>query len=120
MRDFPWLGAIFTARADLEDELGHFDDAVAMELLALRYKYQRPDLESLAISHRNLAIYLTRPGQDPATAVAHGLAAVLLYGIVGRFAEIKEVLQTVAIDVCEQGKVLIPRTTTRRPTDSGG
>lgn len=53
-----------------------------MELLALRCKYQWPDLESLAISHRNLAIYLTRPGPDPATAVAHGLAAVLLYGIV--------------------------------------
>jgi len=74
-QDWPNLGKVFTALADLEDELGHGQQAIAFEETALRYKYLGGDPEDCAISHFNLANDLMRGGGPPAAALAHRLAA---------------------------------------------
>jgi hypothetical protein len=72
------LGVVFSALADLEDTLGHQQDAIGMEQAALRYKYAAGDPDNTAVSHFNLANYLRRAGREPALVVAHRLAAALL------------------------------------------
>jgi tetratricopeptide (TPR) repeat protein len=74
----PQLGRVFSALADLEDKLGHQDDAISLEQAALRYKYAAGEPDTVAVSHNNLAEYLRRAGGDPGLVVAHRLAAVLL------------------------------------------
>ncbi len=48
------------------------------EEVALGYKYQAGEPEDCAISHHNLANYLERQGADPATVLAHRLAAAAI------------------------------------------
>ena len=52
------LGQVFTALADLEDNLGHRDRAIRHEQTALRYSYAVGEPGDCAISHFNLANYL--------------------------------------------------------------
>ena len=66
------------ALADLEDETGGRAAAVRFEEVALGYKYQAGEPEACAISHHNLANYLERQGADPATVLAHRLAAAAI------------------------------------------
>jgi hypothetical protein len=77
-RDVPGLGKMYSALADLEDETGDRASAVRFEEVALGYKYQAGQPEDRAISHNNLACYLEHQGADPATVMAHRLAAAIL------------------------------------------
>ena len=77
-RDIEMLGKVYTALADLEDETGGRAAAVRFEEVALGYKYQAGEPENCAISHHNLANYLERQGADPATVLAHRLAAAAI------------------------------------------
>ena len=72
------LGKVYGALADLEDETGGRAAAVRFEEVALGYKYQAGEPEDCAISHHNLANYLERQGADPATVLAHRLAAAAI------------------------------------------
>src|SRR6516162_3917057 len=72
------LGPIFSALADLEDELAHATDARRFEETALRFKYFAGDPGSIGVSHFNLANYITRDKGAWRDVVAHRLAAVLL------------------------------------------
>ena len=54
------LGKVLSALADVEDTLGGPATARQFEVAALRYKYIELDPRSIAISHFNLANYLTR------------------------------------------------------------
>jgi hypothetical protein len=72
------LGAVYTALADLEEGTGGRAAAVRFEAVALGYKYQAGEPEGCAISHHNLARYLERQGGDPATVLAHRLAAATI------------------------------------------
>jgi hypothetical protein len=76
--DVAGLGQVFNALAEFEATLGHVDDAIGFVQAALRYKYIGMDPDAAGVSHFNLAGYLLRAGRDPAAALAHGLAAVLL------------------------------------------
>ena len=53
-------------------------EAVRFEEVALGYRYQAGEPEDCAISHNNLASYLERQGADPATVLAHRLAAAAI------------------------------------------
>jgi hypothetical protein len=72
------LGGVYSALATLEDETGDPAAAVRFEEVALGYRYQDGDPEACAISHYNLALYLERQGADPATVLAHRLAAAAI------------------------------------------
>jgi tetratricopeptide (TPR) repeat protein len=76
-KDLRHLGMVFSARADLEDELGHQAEAIELEERALRYSYLAGDVAGIAVSHFNLALYLgsAHRRQD---ALPHRLAAALI------------------------------------------
>ena len=77
--DLEMLGKVFSALAELEDKLGHHGEAIPYEQTALRYKYHAREPVSCAVSHFNLAVYLRRSGEDPRAALAHRLAAALIW-----------------------------------------
>jgi tetratricopeptide (TPR) repeat protein len=72
------LGKVFSAVADLEENLGRPTLARQFEKTALRYKYAQGDLASARISHFNIANYVTRSQGPWSEAIAHRLAAVLI------------------------------------------
>ncbi|MGH3980707.1 MAG: hypothetical protein ACRDRZ_17190, partial [Pseudonocardiaceae bacterium] len=82
--DIPRLGAVYGARAHLEDERGHLQDAVELGRSALRLLYVHPDPRDIAAGHHNLASFLSRaPAGDRAEQRAHRLAAGLLGHLTG-------------------------------------
>jgi hypothetical protein len=60
--DTPMLAKVLSARADLEDKLGHRQAAADLERTALRLAYARPEPRDIAVSHHSLANYLGRLG----------------------------------------------------------
>ncbi len=106
--DLEALGAVLSARADLEDERDHPAEAVALERVALRYKSLHPRPASLAASHHNLAGYLRRAEYPPAEIVAHRLAAALLYLASGRRSDYEDGLRALAGDVRRHGDAPLP------------
>lgn len=73
------LGRVFTALADLEDKLGQHGQAVRFEEDGLRYTYASGEPRDCGISHNNIASYLERAGQKGAAALAHRLAAGIIF-----------------------------------------
>ncbi|MEK7328917.1 MAG: hypothetical protein AAB217_27040, partial [Chloroflexota bacterium] len=76
--EIPMLVKVFGALADLEDEEGHLEQAARFQQIGLRYSYQAGEPEDCAISHNNLAEYLSRLNQPPALVLAHRLAACVI------------------------------------------
>jgi hypothetical protein len=72
------LGKTLSALADLEDNLGRGDEAIALEADALRLKYVAGLPDAIAVSHFNLSNYLVRHEGDPSEALAHRLAAAVI------------------------------------------
>ncbi|MGH3975622.1 MAG: AAA family ATPase, partial [Pseudonocardiaceae bacterium] len=58
--DITALGAVYSARADLEAARGHHRDAAELQRTALRLTYPRPDPRTISVSHHDLADYLSR------------------------------------------------------------
>jgi hypothetical protein len=81
--DITMIALVLSARADLEDALGHRQAAVDLGRAALRFHYARPEPQSIAISHHNLAASLGLLGGDRAGRRAHRLAAALIYRLAG-------------------------------------
>jgi tetratricopeptide (TPR) repeat protein len=81
--DISALGAVYSARANLECERGHLQDSVELERTAQRLHYTRPDPDFIFRSHHNLADYLSRTRADPCEQRAHRLAAALLRRLTG-------------------------------------
>ncbi len=52
------LGAVFSALADLQDELGHPETAQHFEETALRFSYAEGTPEGIGVSHSNLPVYI--------------------------------------------------------------
>ncbi|HWR48574.1 MAG TPA: hypothetical protein VN327_13330, partial [Pseudonocardiaceae bacterium] len=86
--DITGLASVYSARADLEDRRGHPQDALALEHTALRLKYVSPEPLSIAVSHHNLAHYLSRAAGTSAEQRAHRLAAALLSHLTGETHEL--------------------------------
>ncbi len=77
----PQMASTYSALADLEDDLGHYDAARGHEERAFRYKYMSIDPDATAISHFNYARYLSRTAAEPRLILAHRLAAILLFAV---------------------------------------
>ena len=73
------LGAVHSAIANLESQLQHFQEAVRHAGAALRLKYSALGPRTCAISHFNLANYLTQTNADARLALAHRLASALIF-----------------------------------------
>ncbi|HLZ27390.1 MAG TPA: CHAT domain-containing protein [Chloroflexota bacterium] len=73
-QDLEGLRAVFSALADLEDELGRHVQAVEFEKMGLRYAYALWDPRGCSVSHHNLSNYLERGGGERWVALAHRLA----------------------------------------------
>jgi tetratricopeptide (TPR) repeat protein len=82
--DIPTLGVVYSARADLEAQRGRHGEAIRWEESALRYKYQRPEPELVAVSHNNLATHLVAAGRAGREVLGHRLAGLLLRRATGR------------------------------------
>ena len=78
-RDVEMLGKVYSALADLEDKPGDRAAAVRFQEVALAYQYRAGQPEDCASGHHNLANYLQRQGADPATVLAHRLAAAAVW-----------------------------------------
>ncbi|MEE6260917.1 CHAT domain-containing protein [Plantactinospora sonchi] len=103
------LGKVASARADLEDKRGRHGEAVANAQAALRLLYRRSEPEHLAVSHYNLANYLSRAaGQSPADVVAHRFAAALFERASGRSAAYQDSVEWLARELVEYGEVTLP------------
>jgi len=82
--DIPGLGRVYAARAALEDERGHVQDAVELQRSALRLHYVHPYPRDIAAGHHNLANYLSRaPAGNRVEQRAHRLAATVLRHLTG-------------------------------------
>jgi tetratricopeptide (TPR) repeat protein len=92
-----YLGMVFSALADLEDETGAPDKAAGFEFVALGYAYQVGVPEACSISHHNLANYLKRSAGDHALVLAHRLAAAVLKAQT-RSGRLSSTLQALAAD----------------------
>jgi hypothetical protein len=77
------LGRVFNSLAALEIRLGHAGDAVGFAQAALRYVYVEVNPESVATSHHNLANYMLDASSDLVTALAHRLAAAIIFYQIG-------------------------------------
>jgi tetratricopeptide (TPR) repeat protein len=75
--DMEKLGKVFSARASLEAERGHHEEAIRLGRDALRLEYLRADPRGVALCHYNLANALLGTGGRPAEQRAHRIAAAL-------------------------------------------
>jgi tetratricopeptide (TPR) repeat protein len=98
-RDLAALGKATGALADVEDELGHRDTAIALAQDALRLSYAAGDPGAVALSHHIIADYLGRAGRDPSEALAHRLAAAVLHLSTGQKGELARTLRALARDL---------------------
>ncbi len=71
------IGKVLSARADLENNLGHPAEAKPLEEAALRFKYIEGGPDSIQISHFNLANYLLKVG-GRREVLAHRLAGAMI------------------------------------------
>jgi len=98
--DIPLLGRVYSARADLEDERGHLQDAVELQRSALRLNYVHPAPRDIAAGHHNLAHYLSRaPAGNRAEQRAHRLAAALLRHLTGDTHELTGTLRALGTEL---------------------
>lgn len=97
--DITMLGMVYSARAGLEDERGHLQDAVELERTALRLLYVHPDPRHISGSHHNLANYLSRTRVDPGEQRAHRLAAALLSHLTGNLHERAQTLRALTVEL---------------------
>ncbi len=77
------LGNVFSMLALAERELTHGEVALGLARDALRYGYLADDVDGIPVSHFNLGTYLREDAGDPGDALAHHLAAALIYAVTG-------------------------------------
>jgi tetratricopeptide (TPR) repeat protein len=77
------LGNVFSMLAVAERRPGHGEVAIGLARDALRYGYLADDVDSIPVSHFNLGTYLREDAGDPRDALAHHLAAALIYAVTG-------------------------------------
>jgi hypothetical protein len=97
--DTPMLARILSARASLEDALGHWQVAADLGQAALRLSYAWPEPADIAASHNNLANYLGELDGDRAGQRAHRLAAALTRQLSGMAHELATTVRALAAEL---------------------
>ena len=75
------LSLVFIALADLEDELGHYDEARTFGEASLRYCYVHKIPAHLAKSHFNFSNIIAR--SKLREAISHCMASILIFAAIG-------------------------------------
>ncbi|HEX6522089.1 MAG TPA: CHAT domain-containing protein [Streptosporangiaceae bacterium] len=111
-RDITRLAMVLSTRANLEYLLGHLDAAARLGQTAIRLRYARPDAtpRDMAVSHNNLALYLSAAGADPIGQRAHLMAAALIYRLASMDHYYADTLQALASDLRADGGAVTPAT----------
>ncbi len=100
--DVAFQSLIMSAWADYEDELGRKRSARGFEEAALRLKYITAEPSNIAVSHHNLAYYLSFDASEHDASVAHRMAALVVailmeHGAIGgRVAQLRTALAETA------------------------
>lgn len=81
--DHRMLGNVFSMLAAAEHGRKHGEVALGLARDALRYGYLADDVDGIPVSHFNLGTYLREDAGDPGEALAHHLAAALIYAVTG-------------------------------------
>jgi tetratricopeptide (TPR) repeat protein len=105
--DIEMLGHIFGGLAAAEDTQGRGDVAVDLAGEALRYSYLVGDMDNIWISHHNLGKYLHDSVGQPGRALAHHLAAALLWALTGAEGT-NESMPAAADDLKADGDASVP------------
>ncbi|MEU0557438.1 hypothetical protein [Dactylosporangium sp. NPDC006015] len=109
-QDIPSLARTLGGRADLADNRGHRDEAIDLTHAALRLTYTHPDPDDIAVSHHNLALYLSQAGADPASQLAHRLAAAIIRQLTGQTHELIDTVRALAGQLRELPDTMVPAT----------
>jgi len=98
--DIRLLGKVYAARAQLEDQRDHLQEAVELQRTSLRLLYVDPNPREIATMHQNLATHLSRASAgNRAERRAHRLAAALLRHLTGDTHELTAALRALATDL---------------------
>jgi hypothetical protein len=101
------LGIITGGVADVEAELGHFDNAIRLAWDALRYSYVAGDAGAVRDVYHNLGNYLVKHVSQPAAALACHLCAALIKTLSGT-GDVESSLRAAAIDLYVSGGMIEP------------
>jgi len=95
--DVAFLGQVFGALAQVEDERGHGEAAISLTGDGLRYSYIAADADDIMRGHHNLGSFLRAGGRAEA-ALPHHLAAALIRAVTGR-GHVEDSLRQAATDL---------------------
>jgi hypothetical protein len=104
------IGKVFSALADLMDEMGQTDQAARFEEDALRYEYLTGDTESVSVSHNNLGNYHRKMGSSK--SLAHHLASAVIR-LLTRSGMLPQTLQNLSISLGTFGAEDLPASSDR-------
>jgi tetratricopeptide (TPR) repeat protein len=104
-KDIEMIGKVFSALADLMDEMGQTDQAARFEEDALRYEYLTGDTESVSVSHNNLGNYHRKMGSSK--SLAHHLASAVIR-LLTRSGMLPQTLQNLSISLGTFGAEDLP------------
>lgn len=105
--DLGMLGVSSGALADVEEKLGHFDNAIRLARDALRYGYAAGDAGAVRDVYHNLGNYLVKRASQPAPALACHLCAALIKTLSG-VGDVESSLRAAAIDLYVSGGTIEP------------
>src|SRR5260370_1253533 len=105
--DLRMLGTILGALADVEEKLGHADNAVRLARDALRYGYTAGDTGTVRDVYHNLGNYLAKHANQPISALACHLCAGLINALSGT-REIERSVRAASVDFYVFGNALEP------------
>jgi hypothetical protein len=97
-RDAIMLAGVLGVRAMLEYASGRAGSA-NLERTALRLRYACRDPRAVEVSHHNLAVYLSKTGEDRAGQRAHQLAAALISKLTGTAHDLADPQRALADEV---------------------
>jgi tetratricopeptide (TPR) repeat protein len=107
--DLGMLAISSGALADVEEKLGHVDNAIKLAYDALRYGYAAGDCGAARDVYHNLGNYLIKHANRPVPALACHLCAALIKTLSGA-GDIESSLRAAAVDLYVSGGAIEPPT----------
>jgi hypothetical protein len=93
------LAAVYSARAELENQRHHPAKAITLQRTSLRLYYLHPHPHEISTAHHHLATYLSHAPERSAEQRAHRLTAALLTHLTGDTPELTRVLGALASEL---------------------
>lgn len=107
--DLRMLGTTLGALADVEEKLGHVDNAIKLAHDALRYGYAAGDAATVRDVYHNLGNYLVKHVNQPIPALACHLCAALIKALSGT-TDTERSVRAASVDLYVFGNAVEPPT----------